>query len=468
MNLLRSFILLLICFYTHSQQNNNLFSSEVINAKNEVKTIDWTPFQDLSKSSPQQIMMGKILLNSNKYALTTWWENRGFSETPINNYLDLKGITEHKIRPVAAQAEALAGSLRMGLYNSEITGISEGEAQAKTVQLIKSLAHTHQSNFEEGWGRKWQSALWAGYTGFAAWMMWDKLDEQTQLEVLNMIYNECDWVMNNKDSKSIKTYRDLTGVIISPGDTGAEENAWDSLILSVACAMMPENPNYDTWMNKMIFLNLNALARPLDLNLNKKYNGKPLNEWLVGTNINDDGTIVNHHFIHPDYMTSPFEFNPIRFFSLAQTPAPKALKRHLDLVYKAFTELHFQEGDSITGGQVKSPGGTIFKEDTNTIFYPLGTDWGEGRRMNFVSFCSTVGTFANNRKIKEDASMWILKYGQLALDMQSRFNDGHTYTDKSEDSYPSREEWVADKALTAYLTETLKLINKTKFTNKSY
>ncbi|MBD8490008.1 hypothetical protein IFO69_14720 [Echinicola sp. CAU 1574] len=468
---LRNFILLLFCFVTFlvkGQSAENQYVESIERGVSGVKTIDWTRFEDKSKSSPQQIMAGKILLNANKYALTSWWKKRGFAGTPSGDYLDLKGTTEHKIRPVAAEAESMAASLRTGLYDSSITGVTTAEAEAKTIQMIRSLGHSHIANSKEGWGRKWQSALWAGYTGFAAWMMWDKLDEQTRFETMAMIYDECDWIMNDKGLLGIKTYQDLHGKIVSPGDTGAEENAWDSLILSVACAMMPENPNHSIWMNKMIFLNINALACPSDLKLKKKYNGKPLNEWLVGTNINEDGTVVNHHFIHPDYMTSPFEFNPIKFFWLAQKPAPSATKRNVDLVFNAFTKLNFHEGDSITGGVVKSPGGTIYKSGSGDIFYPLGTDWGEGRRMNFASFNSTVGAFSDDHGIRSKALEWELNHGQVVLDMQSRFEDGHTYLDKSEDSFASCEEWVADKAATVYIIETLKLLEKPKFTNKKF
>ncbi|WP_186758527.1 hypothetical protein [Echinicola salinicaeni] len=468
---MRNFVLLLLCMTTFSvsgQEVNDQSTMDVEEGLKWVEDIDWTRFEEKSKTSPQQLMLGEILLNANKYALTTWWEKRGFSGTASGDYLDLKGTLEHKIRPVAAEAEALATSLRMGLYDPSVTGVPVEEAETKTIQMIRSLAHSHKANSIDGWGRKWQSALWAGYSSFAAWMMWDKLDDQDRLEVLAMIYDECEWVMDNKGLLGIKTYRNLNGEIVSLGDTGAEENAWDSLVLTVACAMMPDHPEYSKWMNKMVFLNLNALARPSDLASRKKYNGKPLKEWLVGTNINEDGTIVNHHFIHPDYMTSPFEFNPIKFFWLAQKPAPQAMKRNIDLVFHAFTELEFHEGDSITGGVVKSPGGTIYKPGSGDIFYPLGTDWGEGRRMNFVSFNSTVAAFSNDNEIKKEAGEWLLKHGEVVLEMQSRFEDGHTYLDESEDSYPSREEWVADKATTAYIFETLKLLGRPKFTNKRF
>ncbi|WP_215224792.1 hypothetical protein [Echinicola shivajiensis] len=458
----------LVSFLVQGQQVVGQSSMDVNSGVNCVRTIDWTRFEDRSKTSPQKELIGKILLNANKYALTTWWKKRGFSGSATEKYLDLNGTSEHRIRPVAAEAEALAASLRMGLYDSSLTGVTKEEAEAKTIQMIRSLAHSHLANSKDGWGRKWQSALWAGYTSFAAWMMWDRLEEETRVEVMAMIYDECDWVLGDKGLPGIKTYQNLNGKIVSPGDTGAEENAWDSLILTVACAMMPEHPSHSEWMNKMIFLNLNALASPSDLESRKRYNGKPLNEWLVGTNINEDGTIVNHHFIHPDYMTSPFEFNPIKFFWLAKQPAPKAMRRNVDLIFNAFTEKEFHEGDSITGGVVKSPGGTIYKPNSGDIFYPLGTDWGEGRRMNFVSFNSAVAAFSDDKNMKTQAAEWLLKQGEVVLDMQTRFDDGHTYLDKSEDSYASREEWVADKATTAYIIEALKLLGRPMYTNKKF
>ncbi|QDH81036.1 hypothetical protein FKX85_19095 [Echinicola soli] len=468
---LKDYLLLLFCSATFCVQAQHVGTNPTISLKEEVewvKPIDWSRFEAEVTPSPQQILMGKILLNANKYALTTWWEKRGFSGISIDDYLDLGGVSEHKIRPVAAEAEALAASLQMGLYDGTFTGVSKQEAEAKTVQMIRSLVHTHLANKPGGWGEKWQSALWAGYTSFAAWMMWPKLDEQTRLETLAMITTECAWIMDDKELPGIKTYRDLNGEIISPGDTGGEENAWDSLILTVACAMMPESPEYDERINKVIWLTLNALARPSDLESRKWYNGKPLHEWLVGTNLNEDGTVVNHHFIHPDYMTSPFEFNPIKYFWLADQSIPTALKFNIDKVFSAFADLRFGPGEKLTGGQVKDPGGTIFKEGSGDIFYPLGTDWGKGRRMNFSMFNSIAASFTNDSDMRMRALDWELKQGQVVLDMQSRFEDGHTYLDAKEDSYASREEWVADKAMTAYIIETLKLVSEPKFTNKGF
>ncbi|MBV7533096.1 hypothetical protein [Chitinophaga sp. sic0106] len=432
---------------------------------NNVKTINWERFKN-SPNTPPRKMMGEILLNTNKYALTTWWAKRGFAEVPVNEFLDFKGTTEHKIRPIAAEAQALAISLRMGLYLPEYTGVPASTAEQKTIQLIRSLAHAHGSNTTGGWGKAWQSPLWACYTTTAAWAMWDKLDPTTQQEVQAMINTECEWVLHNKGAAQIKTYRNKAGEVISPGDTGAEENAWDASILGVACAMMPEHPQQAIWRQQLLQLTINAMARPADVNSKQIYSGKPLKDWLSGSNINEDGTVVNHHFIHPDYMTAPFELNATKYFWLAGQPIPQAFKLNSELVFQAFADLNFHAGDSIIGGRVQPPGGSIFKAGTGNIFYPIGTDWGQSRRMNFAVFNCIISVFTNNKDTRKRAAAWELMQAQLALDMQKRFKDGHTYLDKREDSYASCEEWVADAAMTGYIMESLKAISQPVFTNK--
>jgi len=433
-----------------------------------VKLIDWSRFHASYSATNNQQLAGKILLNCNKYALTNWWKLRGFEGAPASDYLNLKGITEHFIRPIAAEAEALAVSLKTGLYNEAATGVPVNEAESKTVQMIRSLAHAHRANSEGGWGKHWQSALWAGYATSAAWMMWDKLDLQTKREVLAMVNFECNWIMTNKGLPTIKVYRDRNGKIASPGDTGSEENAWDGLILGVASAMMPKLYETGKWTNKLVSLSLNAMARPSDVKSDKKYNGKPLTEWLVGSNINEDGTAVNHHFIHPDYMVSAFELNSAKYFWLANNKIPKAFTLNADLVFHALADLNFKVGDKLEGGTVQEPGGTIFIKDSGEVFYPLGTDWGKGRRMHFAMFNSIITVFSLDKQVKQRAEQWQLLQGRVALNMQNRFNDGHTYIDKSEDNYVSREEWVANKAATSYIIETLKIVNKPKFTNRSF
>jgi len=53
---------------------------------------------------------------------------------------------------------------------------------------------------------------------------------------------------------------------------------------------------------------------------------------------------------------------------------------------------------------------------------------------------------------KYNASEWSLIHVETQLKMQERFTDGKTYGEHSEDTYPSREEWVSILAAMNYLT----------------
>ena len=42
------------------------------------------------------------------------------------------------------------------------------------------------------WGDQWQSAMWARATGFAAWILWPHLDDETKLAVARLVEHEAD------------------------------------------------------------------------------------------------------------------------------------------------------------------------------------------------------------------------------------------------------------------------------------
>jgi hypothetical protein len=436
-----------------------------------VTPIDWSKFQEGPAKGADAERFGKILLNANKYALGTWWTNRGFNQPALDGHLDLKGILEHQIRPVAAEAQSLAISLRLGLYDSKVTGVSQQEAEQKTIQLIRSLAHRHRANSAStnSWGSAWQSPSWTAYTAMAGWLMWDKLDSATQNELVKVIESEAAWVMSNKNHPRIKTYRDLSGKIISPGDTGAEENAWDAYVLEAATAMMPHHPQQSAWMNQEIKLMLSANSRPSDISRTNNFHGKPLAEWLPGSNLNEDGTVINHHRLHPDYMVATLlEFNPANFYGLAHRAVPQAGIFNLEIPYRALADLPFTPGEMIDGKPVEPPGGTIFKPDSADIYYPQGNDWGNERRLNFAYADALIVALSSDPELKRRAAVWENMHAGKVLDMQSRFQDGRTYGAKEEDLYPSREEWIAAAASNAYLLKWLAGQNAISFTNEKF
>ncbi|MFM9920836.1 hypothetical protein [Lacisediminihabitans sp. H27-G8] len=425
-----------------------------------------------------------ILRNSNKYALTTWWNTaKNYAAQSGSTYLNLGGGAEDNIRPPAAEAMGLATSIRLGIYDPLQTGVSTATATAMTKKLIDSIAHSHFSN-AGGWGTSahpssvsggsgWQTALWASQAGNAAWIFWDYLNTTERAEVRNMVEAEA----NRMIGWTIPYYRDLSGTVQYPGDSKAEELAWDANILQLATAMMPNHANYNSWMQKRLELALGANARLSDLSAAKRnlvVNGKTLAQWLNGTNVYDDGTVVNHNRVHPAYMLYPLiTAQGVLDQSLAGKATPAADIRGFAPVYDALVDLNWTPGaapaqyasDPNVPTTVNAPGGPIYSGtstvagDPSDIYYPMANDWGFGSRMDFA-YLDMIGTTVTTNGSTLDAfasqggAYWAPIHLAKQLNMQARFTDGHTYA-SGENTYYGREEAIADYAARACLLRLL-------------
>ena len=339
-------------------------------ASDQVVPVAWSGLKAGPCTSPACVRIGEVLLNANKYALSRWWTDHKFDQTRRGRVLDFHGVAEHDIRPVSSEAKPWRCLLRLGLYDEKVTGVPRKAAENETVVLGRSLVHRHRANSAGGWGSVWQSPYWASQTAKAGWLMWSELDIETRNELVKMIESEAAWVMTNKDHPEIKTYRDRAGKIISPGDTGAEENAWDADALYAASAMMPHGADYLGWMDKAIALELTAQSRPSDVDRTVVYSGKPLREWLPGSNVNEDGTVINHNIVHPDYymMAGLFESTPIIWYSLAGQPVPRSGLFNNDVIYNALANLRFTPGEMVNGKPVRPPGGNDFSPDSADVY----------------------------------------------------------------------------------------------------
>ncbi|HEV7195913.1 MAG TPA: hypothetical protein VGN19_08230, partial [Pedococcus sp.] len=180
------------------------------------------------------VLMRKTLNTSLKYMLTTWWQQKFGSQSKAA-VLNLGGTDEYHVRGPAMEAYALAIALKTGSYQPTVTGVPLATAQADAVKLVKSLADNHLANSLSGWGLVWESPLWSAQAATAAWLLWDKLDVPTRTAVTKMVLDEAN-VFNNYQ---VPYYQAPDGTILFPGDTKAEEDSWDSMILQVALAMMP-------------------------------------------------------------------------------------------------------------------------------------------------------------------------------------------------------------------------------------
>ena len=205
---------------------------------------------------------------------------------------------EHWIRPNTGTVLGFCFLHHFGSYDESVVGVSREELLNETiVPMMRYLTATHLTGgrpTSDGkcWGSQWQSAHWAHMLGRGAWWIWDDLPADVQDGVRKVMAHEADRIAATEPPHSVF------------GDTKAEENAWNSQVLSVAAVLMPEDPRRPKWEQAYQRWALSAFLRPADESSNQIVDGRPLSEQFTGANIHDDFTLENHGRVHPDYMTT--------------------------------------------------------------------------------------------------------------------------------------------------------------------
>lgn len=139
------------------------------------------------------------------------------------------------------------------------------------------------------WGDSWQSAMWAGNLGLAAYIARRNLTSETLDAVKRVVAAEADRFIG----KAPPDY--------APGDTKAEENGWDLAAPSSALLLMPDHPHAAQWREAASRYGFNTLSVKADQTSDKMVDGKPLREWVTTANLFLDFTLENHGFFHPVY-----------------------------------------------------------------------------------------------------------------------------------------------------------------------
>jgi hypothetical protein len=403
------------------------------------------------------VQLRKTMNNSLKYALTTWWKAK-FGNQANAKVLNLGGIDEYHVRGPAMEAYALAIALRTKSYLPAVTGVSQATAQADAIKLVTALAQHHAANSPAGWGLTWQSPLWSAQAGTAAWLLWDKLPVSTRTAVSKMVQAEA-FVMANFP---VPYYQDRTGTVAYPGDSKAEENSWDAMILQLALAMMPDHPQAPSWAKKAVELELSAYSRPQDVTDPTVINGAPLSVWLRGSNTFPDGTLVNHGIVHPDYMATVVQNLTAPLISaFAGQPAPVAALHNADVVYGAMTNVTF------AAPPYRAPGGTIYVPGSAALYYPQSNDWGSNRIAHIVALDEMAADLHIDDLATVPAATELDLHLQKVATMQARSKDGRSYVSASEDTYNLREEWVAYHLSLAWLTRWTTSNGLVSYTNDS-
>lgn len=410
-----------------------------------VTPIDWARFSTPAPEPFQQDILN-FINRSAGYNLN-WVESRMASvptaQTPSGRRYDMVIGNESEIRPLSHIVYSTAALLKTGGYNAALTGFDEATFRNRTIEMIHGAALEHKANAQGvQWGNVWQSALWAAHLAEGAWMLWEELPTATQSLVANMAVYEANRFVNY----NVPYWANPNGTFNTPGDTKAEENAWNSRMLSVAVAMMPDHVNSQAWRSKASELLVSSYARPSDLQNSTVLDGKAVSQWIKGYNAYETGFVVNHGFIHNDYhATTGLTIQPFITQSLAQQTVPQTAGFNADIVYNAMA--------TVPVGSLQRP---MFRrgalgEYVADQYYPQGTDWSLYRYDIFLEMDAYADYFGHDSGKPYDAAGWAFSRLDRILEMQSRHSDGKLYAPGEFDTWSTREAYALQTVTNLWL-----------------
>ncbi|HET8969510.1 MAG TPA: hypothetical protein VFN19_00505, partial [Candidatus Nanopelagicales bacterium] len=406
----------------------------------------YNPFGDWVK-------VGDALRDEAGYLVSSDLSRRlaGASGDGYADILSTSPVTEYAVRRTANAAFTATLAVVTGAYGAQSQGASAATARAYSDWLVRSIACQYRSVSPGGWGRTWQSSLWAGVAGVAAWYSWDRLTAEQRGYVALMVTGEADAVAERR----IEYWKDRNGDYTGdPGNTKAEEMSWDTFAPALAAAMFPTDPRATAWRTAVVQRGLASYATPADLTGTERVNGITLSSFLRGTNAKNDGTVVNHAVLNPDYMAAVGQLWAAGTMLRAGGSAvPKALLHNGALVYQSLATVRFPAD---TYPEAPEPRGPIYQPD-GSIYFPGTVSWGRDRRGLWASLDGAAHVWGvGSQPDGLDAAQWLSHHiaGQRAL--QARFTDGHTYGDPSEDVYVGgREEYNGQQLALAYWTRAI-------------
>jgi hypothetical protein len=146
------------------------------------------------------------------------------------------GNLENDIRPLAYAALVNAFLAISEPPAGGLGAKARRQAAEDSLRVLRYLVQGHVTGAgacQNGkrWGDHWQSAFWARSAVLAGWLIWNELAPDLRKSLCRVLAHEADRFLRQKPKSSLEN------------DTGAEENAWNAQLLSLACRMMPSHPH---------------------------------------------------------------------------------------------------------------------------------------------------------------------------------------------------------------------------------
>jgi len=213
-------------------------------------------------------------------------------------------------------------------------GLTFKTVKQHALAAIRYSYNTHKTgtvNCTDGikWGIVWESSMWCTSTAYASWLMSADLTVSDKAAIKTMVMAEANYNL----SRTIPT-----GV---NSDTKAEENGWDTNILSIASALYPEEKNAEAWTYRCKQFAMNTYSVASDLKRNDVVDGKTVADWYIGANLFPDYALENHNFFHTSYLNIPIQemsesllaYKAIQNQTTPAFPIPDALKYNVSKVW---------------------------------------------------------------------------------------------------------------------------------------
>lgn len=169
----------------------------------------------------------------------------------------------------------------------------------KTTATLRYVTSTHVTGMQrctdnKHWGaierfgsESWQSGMWTGTLSFGAWLIWERLDPTLQRDFQRVVASECDILSRRQPPNGLWL------------DTKAEENGWEVPCLVLGELMFPSHPHAAAWHEAALKYMMNVLCTEADTHDSTLVDGRPVNQWVKGPNLQPDFTLENHNIFHP-------------------------------------------------------------------------------------------------------------------------------------------------------------------------
>jgi hypothetical protein len=341
----------------------------------------------------------------------------------------------HTHRSPACLANNITLMLKNPRLDLGLIGTSRYSLLNQVIRYMQALVDSYPN-----WSGYWQTSLTTAKLGETAYILKDEIPLELYNGVKAIVEAEANILLNMQDGHVFNDgyvfhlyWKNAQGVELVDGDSKSEEVGWYASCLGIAALMCTDSANHAQYKSKFVEWCVISQSIPDDINSDKVVSGYPLSN-LQGSNITNDGIVINHHIIHPNYMASiNCVFFCIHAYVESKTPIPKACRFNMDVVSSGYLDYEFTSAKYLGVYQPIPPYGTIIKPADNNVYYPQGNDW--GTELVEAEACYLVYLYTMGITPKYDCSRSATILFERVCALQDRGKSGIIVINSTENRY---------------------------------